>query len=194
MKNLGLIVGGVAVLGIAAFFIYKSKSDKSEDIDTDALEKKIEKEEPTTDAEAKDVNEAEDLLEEAQGLGDSPKDKSRAKEIADKLARIAKRTPVAAVIRAQIAVGKKIVGIAKQAGKSVGKAIDKMQEKGEVRRQCRKEADEKFGFPIRPKKIKEKIEFRKECKRQGGNDDFTSFSSDFVSNENEVFAFNGHVF
>lgn len=191
MNNKALIIGGLGVAAVVAFLIY-SKKNGSED-----LEKKLaeSKEEPTTEQEKNDVDEANKLLDEAAALDNTPEGKSKAKKIADKLAKIAKRTPLAAVVRAQIAVVKKMSGISKQAAKSISKGVDKLQEKGQIRRECRKEADDKFGFPISPKKIKEKADFRKKCKQEGGNDNFAfNFTSDSISDENEIFAFNGHTF
>lgn len=187
-KNV-LIIGGLGIAAVAAILIFSKKKESGEET---TLAKS--KEEPTTTQEQADVEEAEKLQEEAENLPDTPEGRNRAKQIADRLAKIARRSPVGMIVRAQVAVAKKVGGIARQAGKNVSRAIDKLEEKGKIRRQCRKEADDKFGFPIRPKKIKEKVEFRKQCKREGGNDDFTSFSSDLLSNEGEIFAFNGHTF
>jgi hypothetical protein len=203
MKNSTLIVAGLGVAAIAAFLIYSKKGKSNSDQEKEELMKKLSeleaqlgksKEVATTPQEKSDVEEADKLVEEAENIPNTPEGKSKAKKIAEKLGKIARRSPVGAIVRGQIAVVQKVSGIVQQAGKGIAKAIDKMEEKGEIRRQCRKEADDKFGFPIKPKKIKEKIEYRKKCKQEGGNDDFASFSSDLLSNENEIFAFNGHTF
>jgi hypothetical protein len=203
MKNSTLIVAGLGIAAVAAFLIYTKKTKSDSEQEKQELQKRLaelesqlgkSKEEATTQQEKSDVEEAEKLLEEAETIENTPEGKSKGKKIAEKLGKIARRSPVGVIVRANIAVIKKVGAIAKEVGKGVSKAIDKMEAKGEIRRECRKEADDKFGFPIRPKKIKEKVEYRKKCKQEGGNDDFASFSSDLLSNEGEIFAFNGHTF
>jgi hypothetical protein len=94
-------------------------------------------------------------------------------------------------------VGKAADVISKVFGGKAEQAIDKIQESSQQRKQCRKAAIENCGRGLRKRKCRR--DFRKKCIQEGGYDeggeDFAfSFTSDMLSNENEIFAFNGHTF
>lgn len=94
-------------------------------------------------------------------------------------------------------VGKVADAISNIFGNKVEAGVDKIQEKAQTRKQCRKAARQNCGSGLRKRGCRK--DFRKKCIAEGGYDeggeDFAfSFTSDRLSNENEIFAFNGHTF
>jgi hypothetical protein len=106
---------------------------------------------------------------------------------------------VSTTAQGQGAVGKLADAISKIFGNKAEQAVDRIQENVQERKQCRKAAREHCGRGLGQGKPKCRREFRKRCIAEGGYDeggeDFAfSFTSDKLSSENEIFAFNGHTF
>ena len=170
MKNKTLYIGlGVLALGVVGYLLYKKKGGSSDGSLTDAEQKAVNsaKQAPTTSDEAADESQAEDIAAEIDALPDTPEGNKKRKELLNKLKALASRTPLAKIIRLEKAAGKKVLG-----------GIKNIVKKSENQRRCSKEADDKFGFPLAPKKIAQKIEFRKQCKKEGGADFAFGFDSE----------------
>jgi len=99
--------------------------------------------------------------------------------------------------KGETVIGKAIDKIANIFGNKAADKVDDIQANRQTRVACRKAARESCGTKLRQRPCRKA--FRKKCKAEGGYDeggeDFAfSFTSDRLSNENEIFAFNGHTF
>lgn len=100
--------------------------------------------------------------------------------------------------RGQGVIGRVADAISNVFGNKAEQAVDRIQENVQERKQCRKAAREHCGRRLRDRPCRKN--FRKKCIAEGGYDEggedfaFSSFTSDRLSAENEIFAFNGHTF
>lgn len=187
MKKTALIVGGIALLGVAGYFLFFRKKEESlpTGLDEAAVDTAVksgqvtEAEVAQLEAELADAQVAKAELEQLEKQPSTPQTEDRKRTLRDRMAKVGGR------VRENTRLGR----IARDLGKKTSSNIAEVKENIQVRRQCRKEADNKFGFPLKPKKIKEKRDYIKACKDAGGED----FAFGFT-NEESMFAFNGHNF
>ena len=176
MKNKYIYIGiGAVVLGVAAFFLLRKK--KSAD-DAEGSTKSAEATDEVSDEEIAEVEtdakEAESVtneLAEVEALPESPEKEVRRKTLRDRLEKLKGRLGRNRAGRLALAIGGGAV-------RNVGSAVSQIKENRATRRKCNKEADQAFGFPIRPQKIKQKREFIRACKNQGGEDFAFSFNEE----------------
>lgn len=175
MKKTGLYIGigvGVLVLGAFAFMMMRKKKEDEDltksaeaDVDVDAeLATTTPAELSTAAAEVAAAKSDEEQLAQLEQLPSTPENEAKKRRLRDKIKAFKNR--VAENTRA----GRLISAVASQATSNIQQAVQNVAQNIQTRRKCRKEADEKFGFPLKPKKIKEKRDFIKACKDAGGED------------------------
>lgn len=160
MKNKALFIGlGVAAVAVIGFlFLRKKNTDGGEEKSATATGDVTDADIAAVEAEVMDAQAAEDELAKLEQEPPTIENERKKKKLREKLARFG------AKVRENTKVGRVFRDVGQKVGsnlKEVGQAIAK-------RRQCSKEADDKFGFPLKPKKIKEKREFKEKCRNEGG--------------------------
>ena len=160
MKNNAIYIGlGVAAVAVIGFLFLRKKNEESGDEKSaSVMEDATEAELVTAETEVVEAQAAEEELAMLEQQPPSPENETKKKRLREKLARFGGR------VRENTRVGR----ILRDVGKKTNSNIKEMAQNIAQRRQCRKEADNKFGFPLKLKKIKEKRDYIEKCKKEGG--------------------------
>ena len=182
MKNKTLYIGlGIAALAVLGFVFLRKKNTEETSEGSDESGKSASTVETASDsdlaeveAEVAEAKAAEEELASLEKQPSTPETEAKKKKLREKLARFGSRT------RENTRVGR----ILRDVGKKTNSNIKEMGKNIAKRRQCRKEADDKFGFPLKLKKIKEKRDYIEKCKKEGGE----GFAFSYTEETYDLFA------
>lgn len=159
MKNKALFIGlGVAAVAVIGFLFLRKKNADGEEKGATATDDLTDADLASAEAEVVDAQVAEEELAKLEAQPSTPENEEKKMKLREKLARFGSR------VRENTKVGRILRDVGKKTDSNIKEVVGAIKK----RRQCSKEADDKFGFPLKLKKIKEKRDFKKKCRDEGG--------------------------